>query len=1506
MLDPHHVHLLYTTDTPTVPVVHGAPDASKRRSARCPYTWAQRALVIALAALAYLPPLLVERSVVASDTKTYLYLDPLRFLSQVATMWNPGVALGTTTHEYVGYLFPMGPFFALGHLSHLPIWVTQRLWLATIVLLAGLGASWCARVFRVDVIPQGVAAVLYMLSPYVLQYSGRISVLLLPYAALPWLVGIAQRAMQRQIWRYPALFALLVAASSGINASSILYVLAGPVLVALIAVITKEASWRVVGSFVMRSAILTATVCAWWVVALFIEAGYGVDVLKYTESVRATSTTDSPAEVFRGLGYWYFYGRGRTGPWNPVAVSYMRSTWLLVASFTAPLVATLAGLLAPRRLRTVGLALLAVGLVLSVGAYPYQHPSILGRWVKALMLHTTVGLAMRSTDRATPLVVLGIALLAAGGIDALRQRAQRPAIVVALGVVALVVMANPAYFDGRAEVVAGQTQPASLPNYQLAAAHYLDSHRTSTRVAAIPGNNFAAYTFGDTIDTPQPALLTRPFVTREQQVMGSQATADLLYGLDSPLQTSTSNSSALAPMARLMSAGDLLVEYDQTATRYGVVQPRTLALALRSLPLGLSQPRSFGPLLNAPTAVSRSSLASTRVQARPHRLVDYVVSDPRPLLRAESVEDSLVVDGDGAALTTLAGQGLLNSNAAIYFAGTLDRTPAKEKALARHGATLVLTDTNAKQAFQWNSLSANTGYVLSSTQQPNSSTVTDYPIALFPGTSSSAQSVATYVGARSISASSYGNPLNYTPELQPAAAIDGLVTTAWETGAYSPRVRYQWWEADFYKPVRLSSIRLLQPQTGTRSRWITAVTIALGHGRRVHVHLDARSRHGGGQLIAFSPTNATFVRITIASTAGKHGSPGPATPVGFANIELSGHPLAQSIRLPTDLLGRLGVRSARDRLIVSLARQRVGATSPRRDPQPYLARTFTIPTARTFAFDATASLSSRSNDPQVDTALGRVLGGVVATSSSRLPGDLGATASATLDHSNTTWWQSDLGRGHVEDAWLSYTLPSSFTGGTVAIEEVDDHRHSVAREVTIDLEDPTGRVLSTYQLNPTLPRTLASHASSYITTSASLPASEATRVVVHFSDVEIRRNRTTTTDKVVALPLAIASVSLPGTNASSTPALVADGCRNDLLSIDQRPIWVSIEGSTQSALAGHTLAVVGCGPDANGIELAAGTHSVVTNPAIDGALSDVACAPVTCNTWNINDLTFASAPGGGPTALGASPPGAPAGSATLAPSHPPPSPRLDSTAFGATSMTASLSDIHGPFELVLGESINSGWRAIASTVHDRHQVTLGSPSLVDGFANGWYLTAPQLRSLGIITTSGSIQVALRWLPQRNEDIALLITIVGTLGCLFLIAFTGRRRRRLWLDSSIGADHPAMLPPAPFRGGRHVLFESAAAGGLATLILSPWWGFGAFALWLLVSRTKRRPTFASLGSAALLLAALGYVVAHHIGTHVIAGSGWPLGYAPAGTLVLAAVGLALIDLLAPKDRIDVAD
>ncbi len=99
----------------------------------------------ALALVAFIPMLASQPGVVSDDTKTYLYLDPGRYVRQAASLWDPSVGLGTVTHENIGYLLPMGPYFWVMAELHVPLWVAQRLWMGALLFAAGAGALFLCR-----------------------------------------------------------------------------------------------------------------------------------------------------------------------------------------------------------------------------------------------------------------------------------------------------------------------------------------------------------------------------------------------------------------------------------------------------------------------------------------------------------------------------------------------------------------------------------------------------------------------------------------------------------------------------------------------------------------------------------------------------------------------------------------------------------------------------------------------------------------------------------------------------------------------------------------------------------------------------------------------------------------------------------------------------------------------------------------------------------------------------------------------------------------------------------------------------------------------------------------------------------------------------------------------------------------------------------------------------------------------------------------------------------------
>ncbi len=1500
-----------SSTTDTAPRGRHAAPRSPATGAR----WWWIAGLAVLAALAYIPALAVHPGVITPDTKTYLYLDPLNFLSQVAFMWNPTVALGTVTHEYIGYLLPMGPFYAVFHLAGVPVWVAQRLWLGSILFAAGLGILYLSRVLGLSGPGPTAAALAYMLSPYFLQYAGRISVILLPWAGLPFMLGLTIVALRRGGWREPAVFAIVVAVVSGINATSIIYVGVAPILWLLYAVVVlREATWRHALGTAFKIGLLTLGACLWWIAGLEVEAAYGVNVLKYTETVPSTSATSNAADILRGLGYWYFYGTDHLGPWTNAAVRYTQEIALLATSFAVPVVAVVAAAFVRWRERAFFLVLLFVGLVLAVGPFPFTHPTAIGGVLKSFMTNTTAGLALRSTDRATPLVLLALSMLLASGLTALYRRLTVVGIVTAVAVAALVVANNPSMFNG--DTIANNfTQPASLPSYEMAAIDHLNATHPGTRVFAIPGNDFASYRWGDTIDTPQPAFLTRDFVTREQQIMGSIATADTLYATDGPIQDGIANMNTIAPMARLMGAGDLMVEYDQNYEHYGVPQPQLLALQLLQTPLGLTDPISFGsprPNVSMVSTLNEQDLSVPGNLTWPSPIVTYTVPDPRSLLRGESDSGAVVMEGDATGLNNLAGLGLLNTDSAIYYAGTLAGDPARLESLASQGAQLVVTDTNRKQAFRWDTLTANTGYTETPSDDPAKSDLSDSPIELFPGTTDTSKTYATYVGAVNVTASSYGNSVSYTPEDQAYSAIDGNLDTAWITGTFVPDPAGQWWQAQFTNPVTTDHIDLVQPQHGDRSRWVSSVTLTFDGKDPIRYELTDASHLPTGQTLTFPARTFHTLRVTIDGTTDNTAPPLSAAAVGFAEVAIPGVQVRQILQMPTQMLSTLGDTSLADRLSLVMTRDRTSSFPPRSDPETTIARTFTLPTPRTFTLSGSASLSALIPDDEIDRLVGRVSTAssdlASAYSSGRLPGDLRATASSTVDDNSSTTWQPGLGTSSQLGTMLTYNLKKPQTLSNLTLQVVADGRHSVPTSLTITSGTQTRSVTLPPIADSTVPNAVT-------TVPVSFPALTGQTFVITFTGVRDEYAANYYSAGPLALPLGIAEVGLPGVTAPPTPAQVPGNCVSNLLTIDGQPIDVAVVGSTSQALDNGEMQLVPCGADAKGITLAAGTHVVQT--AL-GHNPPCANAPTTCTGWNIDQLVLDSAPGGG-TGPAATPTSA--GTPLLPATQPGPVPTVTQTASHIDSQQVSVTGADAPFEFVMGQSINKGWQAVAEPApgapSGSHPVDLGPPQLVDAFANGWHVTAADLRAVG----GPDFTVALTWTPQREIWAALAISAGTLLLCLVMGFLPVRWRRALRarlprrLRGPAGPDAPER-PGSPFdathlalptsadrsTGARprgvwlfvRALLIGAATGGVALLVTPPLAGLAVAVVVTLGLLVPWLRAVATVGAVAFVVAGCINVVRGQQVHHYLSGSNWDGSFVNAGNLIWIGVVLLLAD------------
>jgi arabinofuranan 3-O-arabinosyltransferase len=234
--------------------------------------------------------------------------------------------------------------------------------------------------------------------------------------------------------------------------------------------------------------------------------------------------------------------------------------------------------------------------------------------------------------------------------------------------------------------------------------------------------------------------------------------------------------------------------------------------------------------------------------------------------------------------------------------------------------------------------------------------------------------------------------------------------------------------------------------------------------------------------------------------------------------------------------------------------------------------------------------------------------------------------------------------------------------------------------------------------------------------------------------------------------------------------------------------------------------------------------------------------------------------------------------------------------------------------------VNKGFKAVATpgagAPAGSHSVDLGTSQLVDGFANGWPVTAADLHSLG----GSSFTVQIVWTPQRKIWAALAISAATLLLCLAL-GFLPLRSRR-WVRAHLprrlrgpAGPEPPERPAVPFdaavlafpgapapkeqrrRGWLRfprALVIGAVCGAAALLVTPPRAGLVvavAVVLGLLIPWAR---VVASVTGIACIVAGSINVVQGQNVHHYLPGSNWDASFVKAGNLIWLGAALLLAD------------
>jgi arabinofuranan 3-O-arabinosyltransferase len=1223
--------------------------------------WRPSPGVVLLAVLAYLPALTSAPGRMPSDSKLYLYLDPQRLVSDSFHNFDPRQFAGWVPHQHIAYLWPSGPWFSAFEIIGVPDWIAHRLWIGTLLFAAGLGIRWVSRLLGLSPAGALAAAVVYQCSPYLLPYVSRTSVMLLPWAGLGWIVGLTMLATLRSTWRHAALLALVVLTVGSVNATALLMIVPAPFLWLVHAATSGATSWGRAAATAGRVGVLSIVVSLWWGVALVLQGRHGSDVLAFSETLEAVSFTSQSSEVLRGLGYWLFYVRDPFGATTTAAIDHLVSG-RTVAVGVVLIVVCLVGLVTTAwEQRRYAVWLVLVGVVLAVGVHPIDDPSPLMAFVTGDGT-SSLALALRSSTRAVPVSVFGLALGAGALVTALRAhqwRRRRDLEQLALaGVVALAVLNLPALWSG------GLVDPVlerdqDPPAAWLDAVADLDARPDGYRVLQLPGAEFGSYRWGHTVDQPLPGLSDTPVVTRDLLPLGSPAAMDLLYALDDRLQRGVLDPGAIAPVARLFGAHTVWLTNDLAFDRFRTPRPDVVATMLAEGAEGLAPPRSFGePTANTPVVpmVDEQAVLLGPVPQPLPPVQHLDVNDPVPVVRAK--EHVVVLSGDGDGVVDAAAVGLIDGRELIRSAASMSDDELADAVAA--APLVVVTDTDRPRARHWRGSQDTVGFTEDGTAEAAVLRPADGDARLeaFDRGDTDHRTVAVQRGPVTARATAYGEPFAYRPEHRAWRAVDGDPTSAWLVADRFDAIGERL-ELELDPDVVADHLVVQQPHTAAGGRRITAVDVTVDGGAPQRIELDDRSLEMPGQELAVTGIDgATTIGITIAATDATPGHPDEYAAVGFAGIDLGLAPTDEVVVVSGATLEEVSTDTV---MALVLTRERVRPTDRwRDDPEPFVHREVTLADAREFDIDVTVRLDQRA----ADGVLAELFGADVAVASSRLVGSAASAGWAAFDSDHTTEWISPFGSS--VGATLTVEVDPTAPSGEVVVRQSAGEERSVITALRV--ADDEGGSVEVELGGPEAAIDLS-------------PLSGSTWTF-EITGVDARTTIDRRYGEPTVLPVSIASIEGDAISVVDLPTAIDTGCRSDLLEVDGVALPLRVSGAVEDLLAGLPVTAEPC--DGAMVLLGEGPRSIMTAPGSSTGLQ-------------VDRIVLRSSP------------------ADEAADEAVTSPDVVVESAGRTQRVVTVDPCPDGCWIVLGEGYNPAWSARVGGAD------LGDPVLVDGGSNGWWL-----------------------------------------------------------------------------------------------------------------------------------------------------------------------------------------
>ena len=1403
-----------TDDTSEGPAA-GAGSASRRATPPAsPIVRRVRLVAVALAlvVLAFLQ----TPGEIAADTKLDLVVSPLRFLGRAIGLWDPIGYAGQLQNQAYGYLFPMGPFFALGNVLHLDAWMIQRLWFAALLVGAWGGTYRLLNAMRIGTpTVRVIAALTYALAPRMLTELGGLSSEVVPFAVAPWvlapLVLGARRGSPRRAAAASAVAFLFV---GGINAAASLAILPLPAWWLL----TRERGKRK-NELIRWWVLCIGLASLWWVVPLLVLGKYSPPFLDWIESSAVTTSATDLLDAWRGTTQWVARIAGPDGPtWT--------AGWVLLtapAAILATVVVATVGMVGAIHRRNPHRLFLGGGLVIGLALITFGHTGALTPpWAgSAQQLLDGALSAFRNIHKFDPVIRLVLAIGLAHLLAAIRplrglQWREVPiAALVRIAVAAtLLVSAVPA-FSGE---LVNRSREVSYPTYWASAANWLGQHAGDSRALVVPGAPFGLYYWGNTNDDVLQPLAKSAWEVRDGVPLSSAGNIRLLDAFDQ-LLADGEPSAGLATALASAGFGYVVVRNDVDWRRGRATRPELVHEALDGSP-GLKRVKTFGPKLTSAGDLVEPSLYDPKVAAYPAVEI-YQVTDVPATVRSVPLGNVLRLAGGPEATLSLAEQGLQVGRPTV-----LD---GDGSILGDTVGTPVVTDTLTRREVNFGEVRHNTSQVLTKDEPFVADRAAhDYLDSDDP----SLLTVARYTGVSGFKASSSGSDVDaavsHDAAHSPWSAVDGDPASSWASGTAG--AVGQWLELDFDHEVDLSQFTLQFDAALRLGPMPTKLQVTTDRGTST----VSVKPNGDPQPVSPPSGRTRKLRLKVLAVNGDQSKAGG---VAIAEITVPGiHPTRTLVTptvtgtSPAIVVFRAATSGHGDCLTYDKRPLCLPSLSTPAEEPTGLDRTFTLPAAASYAVTLSAL-------PIAGNALDKLLSpgedAAVASSDDTGYNDPRTRPQAVFDDDPNTVWIAKPG---IQQPTLTVTLPErrKITGLTMQL----DGTATAAPPKTVAVTNEDGKT----QFADVLPT------GSISTVKFAKPLTgKRFDIKVTQTSAAITTNAATALPEL--LPPGIGELRLLGAEDLIKP--VGNDTTVDLpcgegptLRIDGTDVRTKVVGSATKVSA-DTAASNGDQKLTVG-DLLAG-HAVKVEPC--GSVTSDDSTGSTDATASPDDLRLAAGEHrlqllDSETLRPVSVMLAPLGSTGIRSTQR----TADVRNWGSTSRSVDLGPSDQPSVLVVPENYNPGWKA-----------KLAGQGLVPIRVDGW-------QQAWIVPAGDGGTVSLSYRPKWIYWGGLLVGFFAVL-LLLVLARLGRPRNVRTTPASAPPGSPEAL--APVGAGRLPLARRlplllpAVIAGLPGLV-------GTALLWLLVRRTRWGGALVRwlpmVGAAALLAAGCAGAYRPYAGTH----------------------------------------